>query len=96
MSDHQHQHQHRGSRPDFEPAQHAMTLYYRALSGRACEIVPYDDDADEWQHPDTATTIRLPSHAPHDDHGQAQSQQAQCVAADVTDHRCRKDTEGDA
>ena len=46
-----------------------MTLYYRALSGRGCEIVPYDDDADLWQHPDTATTIRLPSHAPLDDHG---------------------------
>ena len=57
------------ARPDFEPAQHAMTLYYRALSGRGCEIVPYDDDADLWQHPDTATTIRLPSHAPLDDHG---------------------------
>jgi nitric oxide reductase NorD protein len=71
MSDHHHQHQHRHPepRPDFEPAQHAMTLYYRALSGRACEIVPYDDDRDQWQHPDTATTIRLPSHAPHDDHG---------------------------
>jgi nitric oxide reductase NorD protein len=70
MSDHQHHHEHHGSQPDFEPAQHAMTLYYRALSGRACEIVPYDDDADEWQHPDTATTIRLPSHAPYDEHGQ--------------------------
>ena len=46
-----------------------MTLYYRALSGRGCEIVAYDDDADLWQHPDTATTIRLPSHAPLDDHG---------------------------
>jgi nitric oxide reductase NorD protein len=54
-------------RPQFEVSQHTLTLYYRALSGRACELLPYADDADHWQHPDTATTIRLPSHAPvHD------------------------------
>ena len=45
------------ARGDFEPAQHALTLYYRALAGRGCELVPYDDDADLWQHPDTATTF---------------------------------------
>ncbi|HEY7173918.1 MAG TPA: hypothetical protein VH442_03285, partial [Micromonosporaceae bacterium] len=56
-------------RPDFEPAQHALGLYYRALSGRECEIVPYDDDADSWQHPDTVTSVRLPSHAPVDPDG---------------------------
>lgn len=39
-------------------------LYYRALSGRGCELVAYADDADLWQHPDTATTVRLPAHAP--------------------------------
>ncbi len=39
-------------------------LYHQALSGRTCELVPYDDDADLWQHPDTATTVRLPGHAP--------------------------------
>ncbi len=71
LHDHHHSHTHgpAAARPDFEPAQHAMTLYYRAISGRGCEIVPYDDDADLWQHPDTATTIRLPSRAPLDDHG---------------------------
>jgi nitric oxide reductase NorD protein len=42
----------------------ALTLYFRALSGRGCEIVPYADDADMWQHPDTATTIRLPARPP--------------------------------
>jgi nitric oxide reductase NorD protein len=57
-------------RPSFEPAAAAMALYYRALSGRLGEIVAYDDDTDLWQHPDTATTIRLPSRAPYDDHEQ--------------------------
>ncbi|HEV7656472.1 MAG TPA: VWA domain-containing protein [Mycobacteriales bacterium] len=51
-------------RPDFESSQQALGLYYRALAGRAGELVPYDDDADLWQHPDTATTIRLPARAP--------------------------------
>ncbi|HEY7102926.1 MAG TPA: VWA domain-containing protein [Mycobacteriales bacterium] len=47
-------------RPAFEPAQQALRLYFRALAGCGCELVPYDDDADLWQHPDTATTVRLP------------------------------------
>jgi nitric oxide reductase NorD protein len=51
-------------RPQFEPAQQALTLYFRALSGRGCELSPYADDADLWQHPDTATTVRLPATAP--------------------------------
>jgi nitric oxide reductase NorD protein len=64
-----HAHEHHPSepaapRPDFEPAQAALTLYHRALSGRGCEFVPYDDDTDLWQHPDTATTVRLPARAP--------------------------------
>jgi nitric oxide reductase NorD protein len=50
--------------PDFETGQQALTLYFRALSGRGCEIIAYADDADLWQHPDTATTVRLPAHAP--------------------------------
>ena len=53
-----------GTRPDFGQFQQALTLYFRALSGRACEIVPYADDADHWQHPDTASTVRLPARAP--------------------------------
>ena len=40
----------------------SLTLYFRALCGRGCEIVPYADDADLWQHPDTTSTLRLPSH----------------------------------
>lgn len=51
-------------RPQFEDGQQALTLYFRALSGKGCELSPYADDADLWQHPDTATTIRLPSTAP--------------------------------
>jgi hypothetical protein len=52
------------ARPAFEPGQHALSLYFRALSGHGCELVPYDDDADVWQHPDTMTTLRLPSRPP--------------------------------
>jgi len=48
-------------RAGFEPGQRALTLYFRALAGCGCELVPYDDDADLWQHPDTATTVRLPA-----------------------------------
>jgi nitric oxide reductase NorD protein len=51
----------------FEAAQHALTLYFRALAGRGCELVPYDDDADLWQHPDTATTVRLPAQVGYPD-----------------------------
>lgn len=40
----------------------ALALYYRALCGRSCILVPYDDDSEERQHPDTDTTLRLPSH----------------------------------
>ncbi|QRP50459.1 nitric oxide reductase activation protein NorD [Amycolatopsis sp. FDAARGOS 1241] len=40
----------------------SLSLYYRALCGRGCELVPYDDDGELRQHPDTATTVRLPSH----------------------------------
>jgi nitric oxide reductase NorD protein len=54
-------------RPAFEPAQQALTLYFRALAGCGCELVPYDDDADLWQHPDTATTVRLPARVAYED-----------------------------
>jgi hypothetical protein len=43
-------------------AEVALALYFRALCGRSCLLVPYDDDTDQWQHPDTATSLRLPSH----------------------------------
>lgn len=51
-------------RPGFEAEQHALGLYFRALCGHGCELVPYADDADVWQHPDTMTTLRLPSRPP--------------------------------
>lgn len=52
------------TRPGFETDQQALTIYFRALSGRGCELIAYADDADLWLHPDTATTVRLPAHAP--------------------------------
>jgi nitric oxide reductase NorD protein len=63
VSAHQHHH---GPPPvtDFDADRHRLGLYYRAMAGRACELVPYDDDVDVWQHPDTATTVRLPARAP--------------------------------
>jgi nitric oxide reductase NorD protein len=39
----------------------SLPLFYRAICGRGCVVVPYDDDAHDRQHPDTATTVRLPS-----------------------------------
>ena len=48
----------------FDGARRSLTVYFHALARRTCELVPYDDDGDLWQHPDTATTVRLPSHAP--------------------------------
>jgi nitric oxide reductase NorD protein len=54
-------------RPGFEPDQQALMLYFRALSGRGCELVPYQNDADLWQHPDTATTVRLPASVSYPD-----------------------------
>ena len=55
-------------RPAFEDSQQALTLYFRALAGRGCELVPYEDDADLWQHPDTATTVRLPARVSYRGH----------------------------
>src|SRR5262249_51877637 len=37
--------------------------FYRALSGRPGELVPYDD-SEGWPHPATGTTIRLPARPP--------------------------------
>ncbi len=41
----------------------SLAHYYRALSGRPGELIAYDD-TEAWPHPDTATTVRLPSRAP--------------------------------
>ncbi len=51
-----------------ERARHALALYYRALCGRVCSLVPYDDGGDPWEHADTETTVWLPARAPLDDH----------------------------
>lgn len=61
---HGHVHGHAPVVPDFDADRHRLVLYHQALSGRTCELLPYDDDADLWQHPDTATTVRLPSRPP--------------------------------
>ena len=66
MSAHHHPHGHHGPPlvTDFDADRHRLVLYYQAMAGRACELVPYDSDADVWQHPDTATTVRLPAKVP--------------------------------
>jgi hypothetical protein len=49
---------------------HALALYYRALCGRVCSLVPYDDGSSPWEHADTETTAWLPATAPLDDHAE--------------------------
>lgn len=51
-----------GTTTSLHDAERSLTLFYRALCGRSCVLVPHDDDAEERQHPDTATTVWLPSH----------------------------------
>ena len=51
-----------------ERTRHTLALYYRALCGRVCSLVPYDDGGGPWEHADTETTVWLPSRAPLDDH----------------------------
>jgi nitric oxide reductase NorD protein len=51
-----------------EHTRHALALYYRALCGRVCSLVPYDDGSSPWEHADTETTVWLPTRAPLDDH----------------------------
>jgi nitric oxide reductase NorD protein len=51
-----------------ERTRHALALYYRALCGRVCSLVPYDDGSSPWEHADTETTVWLPTQAPLDDH----------------------------
>lgn len=41
-----------------------LGLFHRALCGQGCLLVPYDDDDQVRQHPDTATTLRLPTRVP--------------------------------
>ena len=51
-----------------ERTRHSLALYYRALCGKVCSLVPYDDGSSPWEHADTETTIWLPREAPLDDH----------------------------
>lgn len=39
----------------------SLLLYYQALCGQSCVFAPYTGE-EERQHPDTATTVRLPAH----------------------------------
>ena len=49
---------------------HSLALYYRALCGDVCSLVPYDDGSSPWEHADTETTVWLPREAPLDDHAE--------------------------
>jgi Mg-chelatase subunit ChlD len=51
-----------------ERTRHGLALYYRALCGDICSLVPYDDGSSPWEHADTETTVWLPREAPLDDH----------------------------
>jgi hypothetical protein len=49
---------------------HSLALYYRALCGEICSLVPYDDGSSPWEHADTEATVWLPRTAPLDDHAE--------------------------
>jgi Mg-chelatase subunit ChlD len=53
-----------------ERTRHSLALYYRALCGEICSLVPYDDGSSPWEHADTETTVWLPARAPLDDHAE--------------------------
>ena len=53
------QHKHAGMA--FETMAPVLGLYFRALAGRNMALLPYGNDEDPKQYPDTKTTIRLPS-----------------------------------
>ena len=52
--------EHRHPGQSLEGVAPVLGLYYRALSGRNAALVPYGDQNDPQQYPDTHTTIRLP------------------------------------
>lgn len=49
-------------------ARHHLTLYYRALTGKACSLIPYDGGANPWERADTDAEVWLPAKAPLDEH----------------------------
>jgi len=59
---------------------HSLALYYRALCGEVCSLVPYDDGSSPWEHADTETTVWLPRRAPLDDHAEFTADQWYQVA----------------
>jgi len=59
---------------------HALALYYRALCGEVCSLVPYDDGSSPWEHADTETTVWLPRRAPLDDHAEFDAEEWYRVA----------------
>jgi len=59
---------------------HSLALYYRALCGEVCSLVPYDDGSSPWEHADTETTVWLPRQAPLDDHAEFTADQWYQVA----------------
>lgn len=63
-----------------ERTRHSLALYYRALCGGICSLVPYDDGSSPWEHADTETTVWLPSRAPLDDHAEFTAEQWYQVA----------------
>ncbi|WGL52476.1 hypothetical protein P5P86_01295 [Nocardioides sp. BP30] len=59
---------------------HSLALYYRALCGEVCSLIPYDDGSSPWEHADTETTVWLPREAPLDDHAEFDAQEWYQVA----------------
>lgn len=49
-------------------ARYHLALYYRALTGQGCSLIPYDGGANPWEHADTDAEVWLPIQAPLDDH----------------------------
>jgi len=59
---------------------HSLALYYRALCGDICSLVPYDDGSSPWEYADTETTVWLPREAPLDDHAEFDAEEWYQVA----------------
>ncbi|GIF52471.1 hypothetical protein DFJ67_5804 [Asanoa ferruginea] len=49
-------------------ARHHLALYYRALTGKVCSLIPYDGGANPWERADTEAEVWLPAQAPLDEH----------------------------
>jgi len=49
-------------------ARQYLALYYRALTGKLCSLIPYDGGANPWERADTEAEVWLPAQAPLDEH----------------------------